>query len=918
MHSAFHRMTSLEEISDRLRAHFEHLKAGRDHRTQGAVYVLEHPLTTPERAELTRLLQCACKAHSPMAEHWLAWLVFATEVGYSFSGSDYWPRLEDRIPNWIYADRERLASWFKRFAKEFGGAYPEGPWAAQFRLIAWPITHAILPSDLQVQLSRAIHNARHALFGIDERSDEDLGNVVADRWVPRGDRFERLLQRPAFVGTLVRLLLQRSVREQAIADHALVRIVQDVESHTEARTWLRDARNVCQPKARLAAPVARPTPATPVRPRFSPDVVLHNDAGKWSMHVRPGSAIGLVADAPQLARSLQRLRFSVAGNPNQAFLAKDLLRADPRHHPMSHLPPPGVPLLTFLPTEDSDAIVLTKDCVPASRPLWLFKVRADGDAWLQSVAAVIPGNRYLLGTQDPAQRLPGVPLPRTCGGLRLAELNLPDVIPEAESEALSALGLAVAKRTTIRPWGILPRLWREDGFAEYVVGDVLLWRVERDHEFDALRIVVDQEPAREFPCPGAEPFVLELAGLGLGAHAVTLTTLATHRARSVTTLQSMSSVGLHVYVREPSVWRPGALPSEALAVTLSPPELTLAQVLRGSADVSVEGALDDTLEVEVVVTDGAGVRHPHPILRRRPPISADEWHSHLEGCLKESDLALHALAATQAQLSIGSDHFGWHRAELAVFPESVRWSVDRRGQDFVVRLATDDAETPEVTFYPRETPCRAHPLPFEDVRKGVVGSDGLYVANHAMAATSLVLSATPARMTLSQLQAQGAFVLEHVDAVALLECLHRWIAAPTVGRIASSRQAQVVVALRTRLVRLVAGHDWSAAEERAQRHGRLADLDVAVAPAVRNFGINLGQWRHLTDAALLRENFLRASTQYGVCPDRERAEFAWRLVFGQPSSTDAAGLTEHLRDPHFFCLVRGARLIELGYKEATA
>lgn len=905
-------MTTLEEQCSRLRSHFEELKAGRNRKTQGAVYVLEHPLTTTERVELTTQLKRACRTEPPSADHWLAWVVLATEVGYQFSGSDYWPRLEERIPTWIYSDRERLAGWFGRFAKEFGGAIPAGPWATQFRLIAWPITHAILPSDLQVQLSRAIHNARHALFDIDDQDDEDLGNAVANRWVPHGDRFERLLQRPGFVGMLVRLLMQRNAREQAIADHALTRIVDDVESHTEARTWLRDARAVCRPTARLVLPASRTTAAAPLRPRFSPDVVLQRESGRWSIFIQPGSAIGLLADAPQLANSLQRLRFSVEGNPNQAFSAKDLLCAKPRRRPLVAWPPVGKPLLTFLPATDTNATILTKDCIPVPRQRWVFRVRGDGDAWLQSTPTVSPGGRYVIGALDPALPLPGTLLADQSAGLRLSELNVPEVIPDAEAEALRGFGIGVAKRTVVRPWGILPRMWREDGYAEYVLGDVMLWRIERDHEFNAVRVGVDREVARELPCPGSEPFVLELSGLELGTHEITLTTQAARRAGTVTTLQSMSSVSLQVNVRAPSVWRPGLLPREALAVTLSPDEPTLAQVLQGNADVAVEGAAEDTLEASLMVTDGVGVRHSHPILRRRPPISAQDWHHHLEAVLKESDLGLHALAATQAHLSIGSTHFGWHRAELVVVPQPIRWSVNRQGRDFVIALATDGAERPEIVFYPREAPCQTHEILVDQVHRGVVGRDGLYVARQAGTAMSLALSAPPAQLDLSQLQALGSVNLEGVETTVLHSCLHRWSMAPSVGRLAASRHAQTISALRSRLVQKIAGSDWTTAEVRASRRGQVADLDVMVAPALRNFGINLGQWRNLTDTALLRNQFVRAATQYKICADPERADFAWRLVFGYPTAADVPALAEHLRDPNFPSLVRGARLIERG------
>ena len=91
-------------------------------------------------------------------------LVYAAELGYNYDGEEYWQSFENRTPGWsARGDREWIRSCFFRFQKEFLGAIPTGRWADHFSIICWPITHAILPLDLQRQLAQNLYEMRYAL-----------------------------------------------------------------------------------------------------------------------------------------------------------------------------------------------------------------------------------------------------------------------------------------------------------------------------------------------------------------------------------------------------------------------------------------------------------------------------------------------------------------------------------------------------------------------------------------------------------------------------------------------------------------------------------------------------------------------------------------------------------------------------------
>ena len=53
---------------------------------------------------------------------------------------------------------------FRKFRQIYNGVVPSGPWAKHFSIIAWPITHAVLPRYLQQQFARALYDLRFMLL----------------------------------------------------------------------------------------------------------------------------------------------------------------------------------------------------------------------------------------------------------------------------------------------------------------------------------------------------------------------------------------------------------------------------------------------------------------------------------------------------------------------------------------------------------------------------------------------------------------------------------------------------------------------------------------------------------------------------------------------------------------------------------
>lgn len=184
------------ELNDwqiRLEKHFGELRKGRSTIASGkSVFGLEHGLTATELKDLSGAIREQILAGAPSCNHRLAWIVYASELGYVYAGDEYWQTFEEETPGWIiYGERPWLRDCFFWFHEEFGGVKPSGRWAEHFSIICWPITHAVLPRDLQRQLARILFNLRHSFSAELFESPLMLGEFIAARSWNATSRFQK-------------------------------------------------------------------------------------------------------------------------------------------------------------------------------------------------------------------------------------------------------------------------------------------------------------------------------------------------------------------------------------------------------------------------------------------------------------------------------------------------------------------------------------------------------------------------------------------------------------------------------------------------------------------------------------------------------------------------------------------------------
>lgn len=199
----------LAQWQGHLAQHFAQLRTARTAAVgDRPIFALEHGLDGTEAKALASEIRSHIADSAPSADHPLPWIVYAAELGYRYSGDEYWQTFESETPGWItHGDRHWIRDCFSSFHRKFGGAKPSGPWAEHFRIICWPITHAILPRDLQRQLASTLYELRHSFSAELFESPSMLGEFIAARSWNATSRFQQLAQETQLVGQIAAALL---------------------------------------------------------------------------------------------------------------------------------------------------------------------------------------------------------------------------------------------------------------------------------------------------------------------------------------------------------------------------------------------------------------------------------------------------------------------------------------------------------------------------------------------------------------------------------------------------------------------------------------------------------------------------------------------------------------------------------------
>jgi len=934
----------LRALHESLGAHFAELRERRDQLAPDApLFALEHSLSQAELQRLREQVRTAVRRGHLSRSSWLPFVVYAAELGYEYSGDEYWQTFAAKTPGWDeHGKREYIQRNFRSFKDLFGGAEPAGRWARQFTIICWPITHAVLPTDLQRQVARLLFECRSGLTSDLLADPDEFGTYLATQTWRAPDRFRTFAQNTSLLGRVASALLAGDDEPfPFLLDSTLKRIIGDIETERQAQHWLRGAKKAAS--SVRARGFQRPNQARGRQPDVpgatrapslaDPELSLRTRGGKWTAFLALPDLSHLAERLPELGNELRNRRTHIAGVGGPPLPRSSLLYPG-EQRPLSEWPRTDTALVRLEHGSDAANALLLDQCVLSSKP-WLFKVRAPGIATEVRGKSVRPGGEYILLCEHPtAVQLPPWIAKVECGtaGVYSYEMTVLAVLDHGDLAILRALELSSMSEVVARPVGLVPALWDGDGRIEWLAGDTPLLGLAATRAVRTAIISVGKEQ-HELTWPtGRQEIFIQFTDLAVGVHDVDVKFMFEDDN------QIDASGRLEMAVR-PQQSRPTSGSSrEGMMILATPVSPTLTEVWDGIADVQVRGPTATPVAVKVLLTD----RFEKTLARwdgaTRLPVGAREWADLLSMQIRNAITRFYddaeCCVISFSHPALGAVSL---RCERGFTP--LRWVAgeDRRGP--FVRLINNSEQTLTLSLFPFGQPYRRLTPVLEEGAHVRAKSGGLVAASAGTASAGVILPPELPR-DLRRWKDELAVVpkmanlTRSVDgAQRVLRLANAWQAASlTANIVGRDLRDRVLDAITVALAELIAGGTWARVEQRVASNAAIVSLsDLASA---------VGKERHQQSLAIeLRERmealaatqpyervrlFTQALARYArLGPERgdqTAAEFLLRVA-SRPATVASwapddlqAQLKAMLDSP---VLLRAARFVVLGVERLT-
>lgn len=821
----------LDNWQSRLDQHFSQLHTQRGQRP---LFALEHGLSQPD----IELLQTAVRRHvataTPSRLHALAWIVYAAEIGYGYSGDEFWQTFEQKTPGWTArGDRGWLRERYQWFHKSYGGAAPSGPWADHFSIICWPITHAILPRDLQRQLARILYELRHSFSADLFESPATLGEFIAARSWNATSRFQNLAEETQLLGQIAAALLLQGECGTGDLLHpaALQRISTDLDRERKARGWLSSARHFAHERATVRGlsfmrgsagqVIRRPEEAKAeiVALGIEPDVVLRPKTAErmaWEVFLELPDLSHLLLRFPKAREVIAESRCTVAGGSGRPLARGQCLYGSNRVL-LARWPRLDEVLLQFERRDSQLDFLLRTECMLRPGPQWLFRIASDGLAYESRMLRVRPGGKYILMRAANASQLPSLPglvsISVACEGVAAVMFTLPDALDVNWTKTLQALGLRQSRQIEVWPAGIAAAVWDGEGHGEWLASERPCLGLSTDHAIGSVVVSLDSASGQTLVLndivPGKPEFI-ELPRLAVGLHRLHFAT----RQDNGHAVESVGDLDVLMRIRESRPWAAGASPQGPLLVRIDPATPTLEQLWEGRAEIAIEGPTGRSVKCDASLIDSSSqARTAGKVLPTLTlPVDSGTWTRHFDRHYCGDKRVAGAYDTAKAcELKFTADELGAFtlRCERAFTP--LRWTVRRDGTGYIARLLNDsgDPTAPTLTLRTFERPCIEQSLAFVETF-AVPTTGGMYVARRPNQIAAVI--APPVVEGLGDLGCTPTIDGDGRDPEtlwAMYRSAELWRSAKLPGNVFSAtRMRQVVSAIDRHAIEALCGHDW--------------------------------------------------------------------------------------------------------------
>lgn len=900
--------TRLASIEAALQEHFERLSAIKGSGADASpLFAIEHGLDADTVESLGDRLGSSLRDLGYMSpRHQLCWVVHAAERGYNFAGLEYWNSFAQATPGWLpHGSRETLRDYFEGFSKRYGGVRPSGGWARHYKYICWPIAHALLPRDLQVQLMQAVYRARHHLHIALRHPDECLGQLVAHYAYYPTHRFVLFLRDKHLTGWIVRTLLKGDHVGSGLEPQALARIVKDLKSEGHARAWLTESRGAYHQHSIRVYGGQLGMPASPWLPdhsrdredtstarRKEPEIeprlsLIRTATDEWTPVITIPTFMHLAAGNDELLDNLETNRVGVPCHGPKMGPATALLSPAGLERSMTTWPADRTCVVKFdraLPVLDQ-IVKLSCQLRPAS--LWLFHVGNDGRAAHVHGTAVRPGERYVVVVRD-ARKLPTLwHVHRiACEGVSAAYVEIPDPVGPAFQARLQQAGLSAVYGVSISPVGAVPVGWSPESLGEWLSTQTPCFRLHRDHEFTHYSIGVEGEPPTQIPCGSATDLIVSLVGLREGRHDVVISTRSGSQQAGAGS-KCLGTVKLPIVLRLPASFAPGRQPLPAMVVMCEPAAPTFAEFISGRISLRVDGDPNREVAVRLELLDATGeVLSAIHLCKQHLPMGGNNLRDAVGRTLHYSSEELNLLNFEGAQVVVDGGDLGLRRIVLHQVVQPLRWSYQQEKVKATLQLVDDlEDSVVRVRTASFDRPAQWRLISTSQAGSGidVASSAGLYVATNATQEACVVVS--PQRGKGFDLF-RVAISPRHLPRTLLetLEVYRVWASARVCGLISRYRQRHVLQSLQDHGIGMVAGRRWREQENSLSDCPTQGDWERLEASAQwgTNYGVMLSSvWANLGKTGDgLEEQFVKVTMKLRLADDPAAALCAWQLSGG--------------------------------------
>jgi hypothetical protein len=872
-------------LHDRLDHHFAQLRAKRDaHDPSIPLFALEHGLSEAELLLLKAEVCSAVRRAQLPRNNWLPFVIYAAEIGYEYSGDQYWPMFESRTPSWAqHGDRNYIRQYFRRFSDRFRGASPSGAWAEQFSIICWPITHAVLPTDLQRQFARLLFEYRTALTSDLLSEPAELGRRLAARAWQSSSRFQSFAQNSELLGQVAAALLVGDDEESPyLLDSTLKRIVADLSEEREARRWLRDAKvSASQLRLRGFASGSRGTeegrdarrarlPAT-----TDPEISLRRNPAGWEAYIEFPALAALAERLPSAHDELGRLRACVAGVTGPPIARGRVLYPGQRVR-LDHWPSPEEPIITLENGSAATNSLLSEQCVFPPGPRWLFRVRDDGTATHVRGMLVRPGRSYVFVTQALVlQGLPAwlEPTSLATEGVEAHALRVPELVDSEDVRHLTEIGLAVVTEIEVRPAGFVAALWDGEGTGEWNAGEDPILAVSSTRAVERSVFALDGE-SYVVPWPsGANQIFVQVGPLDVGTHELRVALI------SPEVDQPVAEGVLRLMMRPPPTRRSTGTFREGLVMLATPVSPTLTELWDGKATIELRGPEAVEVKVDVALGDRVGKTLARHRLSLALPVDSQRW---LNMFKRISDLDAIQRVYDESEsclIEVSYPELGSARLSCEREFSPLRWVFRRDSDGPFVRLIdnTDGSET-KIEYSAFAAPDKAVTVDLSDGMVGRWPGGGLVSATAGTTRASVILppfvhdlndlriANTPPTLAPGTRSSEGVW-----RAISLAS---RWTEASLpADPFGGIFQTAVLRAITAHVASLVGGERWGRLERSL--------LDSGSEPSTSELREGIGEQRYRELALDLSHRVDRLQT---LAPEKRAAPLAFALQMHAPDA----------------------------------